>query len=46
MATVLETFVSWFGEAIAHAFGDPREEHSFLPPAIGFQPFTGDIHRR
>jgi hypothetical protein len=32
-------------EALNHAFGNPREEAAFMPPAIGVQPYTG-IRRR
>jgi hypothetical protein len=44
-ASHLHRFGIWMAEALNHAFGNPREEAAFMPPAIGVQPYTG-IRRR
>ncbi len=48
MTRLMALFGHWFGSSLAHAFGNPREEQQHLPPAIGVQPYTGEIarHRR
>ena len=45
-ASQLHRFGTWLAEALTHAFGNPREEAAFLPPAIGVQPYTGLRRRR
>jgi hypothetical protein len=48
MTRLMALFGHWFGSSLVHAFGNPREEQQHLPPAIGVQPYTGEIarHRR
>lgn len=45
MTSVL-TFGRWIGDAIAHAFGNPREEALTQPPLIGVQPYRDRPRRR
>lgn len=42
----LLTFGRWIGDAIAHAFGNPREEALTQPPLIGVQPYRDQPRRR
>ena len=42
----LIAFVAWLGDAVAHAFGNPREEAALQPPLVGVQPFHGLVSRR
>ena len=39
-------FGRWLAEMVQHAFGDPREEAVFQPPAVGVQPYRGTVQRR
>ena len=39
MADVLRTLRHWFGEAVQHAVGNPREEKIHQPPEVGVQPY-------
>ena len=39
MGNLFHSIRSWWGEAIEHAFGDPRQEKLHQPPLIGTQPF-------
>jgi len=39
MADVLRTLRHWFGEAVQHAVGNPREEKIHQPPDVGVQPY-------
>jgi hypothetical protein len=39
-------FIAWLGDAVAHAFGNPREEAALQPPAVGVQPYGGTVIRR
>ena len=40
-------FIAWLGDAVGHAFGNPREEAALQPPAVGVQPYGGMVsHRR
>jgi hypothetical protein len=39
-------FIAWLGDAVAHAFGNPREEAALQPPAVGVQPYGGTVRRR
>ena len=39
MGQKLRDIRQWFGETLAHAIGNPREEKMHLPPPIGVQPF-------
>jgi hypothetical protein len=39
-------FGRWLAEIVQHAFGDPREEAVFQPPAVGVQPYCGTVQRR
>ncbi|MEB3318733.1 MAG: hypothetical protein VKO39_11415 [Cyanobacteriota bacterium] len=43
---LVAAFGHWLAEMVQHAFGDPREEASFQPPAVGVQPYHGTIQRR
>ncbi|MEB3360851.1 MAG: hypothetical protein VKI42_01865 [Synechococcaceae cyanobacterium] len=45
-ASQLHRFGTWMAEALNHAFGNPREEAAFMPPAIGVQPYSGIRRRR
>ena len=36
----------WVAEAIAHAFGNPREEAMHQPPLVGVQPYRDRPRRR
>jgi len=45
MTPFIDGLRRWFGEAITHAFGDPREEKSHLPPKIGVQAYKHDPYR-
>ena len=36
----------WLAEMVQHAFGNPREEAVFQPPAVGVQPYRGTVLRR
>lgn len=42
----LVRFIAWLGEAVAHSFGNPREEAALQPPAVGVQPYGGTVSRR
>jgi len=42
---VFTRFVRWIGEAVTHAFGDPRQDKEHLPPEIGVQPYKHDTYR-
>ena len=44
--TSLAAFARWLAEMVQHAFGDPREEAAFQPPAVGVQPYRGTVQRR
>jgi hypothetical protein len=39
-------FIAWLGDAVGHAFGNPREEAALQPPAVGVQPYGGMVCRR
>ena len=45
MTRLMALFGRWFGSALTHAFGNPREEQQHQPPAVGVQPYTGEIAR-
>ncbi len=45
MARLITQFSRWFGRSLAHAFGNPRDAQLHQPPAIGVQPYTGEIAR-
>ncbi len=45
MANLLNSARAWWGEAMAHAFGNPREEKAHLPPLVGVQPFRHHPHK-
>ena len=40
------SFGRWLAEMVQHAFGNPREEAVFQPPAVGVQPYRGTVQRR
>jgi hypothetical protein len=42
----IAAFGHWLAEMVQHAFGDPREEAAFQPPAVGVQPYRGTVQRR
>jgi hypothetical protein len=42
----IAAFGRWLAEMVQHAFGDPREEAAFQPPAVGVQPYRGTVQRR
>ncbi len=44
MVRLMARFGHWFGDSLAHAFGNPREDRH-QPPAIGVQPYTGERAR-
>ncbi|MFM8525199.1 MAG: hypothetical protein ACKOCM_06220 [Cyanobacteriota bacterium] len=46
MMQSLLSFGRWIGDAIAHAFGNPREEALTQPPLIGVQPYRDQPRRR
>ena len=39
MGNLFHSIRSWWGEAIEHAFGAPRQEKLPHPPLLGTQPF-------
>jgi hypothetical protein len=45
MATKFKAIREWFGEALSHAIGNPREEKAHLPPPVGVQPFRDQPHK-
>jgi hypothetical protein len=45
MANLFRTAQAWWGEALAHAFGNPREEKAHQPPHVGPQPFRHHPHK-
>jgi hypothetical protein len=45
MTNLFQAARDWWGEAMAHAFGNPREDKAHLPPHVGPQPFRHHPHK-
>jgi hypothetical protein len=46
MKQMVLAFARWATNGLDHVFSTPLEDQLKIPPAIGFQPFTGTPRKR